>query len=76
MQAADQVPSPSPATMPPVPLHLQNSQNRWGTKQELCRNWIVLDEEEKEMRRIFVQAETEEVLMMDNPVLLIILTGS
>ena len=75
MQAADQVPSPSLATMPPVPLHLQNSQNRWGTKQELCRNWIVLDEEE-EMRRIFVQAETEEALMMDNPVLLIILTGS
>ena len=75
MQAVDQVPSPSTATMPPVPLHLQNSQNRWGTEQELCRNWTLLDEEE-EMRGIVVQAETEEALMMDNPVLLIILTGS
>ena len=69
MQAADQVPSPSLATMPPVPLHLQNSQNRWGTEQELYRNWIVLDEEEEEMM-------TWTEALMDNPVLLIILTGS
>ena len=69
MQAVDQVPSPSTATMPPVPLHLQNSQNRWGTEQELYRNWIVLDEEEEEMM-------TWTEALMDNPVLLIILTGS
>ena len=67
MQAADQVPSPSPATMPPVPLHLQNSQNRWGTEQELCRNWTVLEDEEEEERCFFGRNWT---------ILLIILTGS
>ena len=41
VEETDQVPSPGPATMPPVPLHLQNSQNRWVTKHDLCRNWIV-----------------------------------
>ena len=41
VEEPDQVPSPGLATMPPVPLHLQNSQNRWVTKHEPCRNWIV-----------------------------------
>ena len=53
MQAVDQVPSHSAATMPPVPLHLQNSQNRWGTEQELCRNWIALAGEKEATRRGF-----------------------
>ena len=41
-ETAAQVPSTEPAIMPPVPLHLQNSQNRWVRKNKLCGNWIVL----------------------------------